>query len=136
MGHSPKAIRKGTAAEYLAKAWFSKQGYSILVPDTHETPFDFLAMSGSEVVKVQVKATTTVGDLIRIRNKHGGNNAAYEPTDYDILAGVWVDRSRIYLFRSDVINSGEYGEALTVDTVISRDLSNHKRPKPYYEGSI
>ncbi len=132
MGYSEQAIRKGMAAEYLAKAFYSKQGYQILVPDTHETAYDFIAGT----TRVQVKAEVSYGDLIRFRNKHGANNAAYKPDDYDVLAGVWVARSRIYLFHSHEINGQGFGESLTVDTHSGRSLSNHRRLVPFYSGPI
>ena len=124
------------SAEYLAKAFFSKKDFLIITPDTHETHYDFIIENEEDTARVQVKAAVAFEDLIRFRNKHGSNNAFYEISDYDILAGVWVEESRIYLFYSKDINGKEFGESITVGSKTGRILDNHKRPKPYYEGII
>lgn len=73
---------------------------------------------------------------MRFRNKRGAKNTSYKMGDYDILAGVWVEASRIYLFRlPDLIKSG-MGEAITVATYSGRPLSAHARNYPYFSGTI
>ncbi len=137
MGYSGAAIRKGMAAEYLAKAFFSKQGFKILLPDTHETSYDFIILTEEgEQARVQVKAAVFINDLVRLRNKHGANNVSYKVSDYDILCGVWVEKSRVYLFYSKDINENGFGEALTVDTLDGRSLSKHRRLEPYFKGNV
>lgn len=137
MARNPLALRKGMSAEYLAKAHFSKKGYLIVTPDCHETNYDFLINKEKEQFKVQVKSINTVNNyLARIRNKHGADNKAYKKSDYDILAGIWVERNKIYLFNSDEINETSFGETITVERLDGRKLDNHKRPSPYYEGDI
>lgn len=136
MGYSASAIRKGMAAEYLAKAYYAKLGYTLLLPDSHETSYDFIACIDDISVRVQVKSDVVFADLVRFRNKHGCNNASYKIDDYDILAGVWVEKSRIYLFNSKDINEQGFGESLTVDTISGRSLSNHRRLVPYFSGQI
>lgn len=126
------------AAEYLAKAYFSKQGYLIISPDSHETPYDFIVTNEDLTYKVQVKSAITGvnDDYVRFRNKHGGNNQSYTVSDYDILAGVWVERSQIYLFRSEEVNSGRFGETITVASQSGRTLNSHERFEPYFTGRI
>ncbi len=138
MGRNALAIRKGMSAEYLAKAHFSKQGYLIISPDSHETSFDFLIHKGNEVFKVQVKAVLELEDfkLARIRNKHGANNKSYKQSDYDILAGVWIDKNLIYLFKTEDVNEIGFGETISVSKLDGSKLNNRKRPVSYYEGSV
>lgn len=138
MARSALALRKGMSAEYLAKAHFSKIGYLILSPDSHETNYDFIISRTNDLLKVQVKSVIELKafSLARIRNKHGATNKPYAIKDYDILAGVWVERNKIYLFRSADINENQYGEALTISKLNNTSLSNHKRPLPYFEGDI
>lgn len=136
MGWSQDAIRKGASAEYLAKAFFSKKGFTIYDCDTHEKPFDFLIELDGETKKVQVKAGLHARGLLRFRNKHGANNGSYSVEDYDILAGIWVEKSKIYLFESKVINGPDRKETITVERLDGRELSRHSRILPYYTGSI
>lgn len=138
MARNPLALRKGMSAEYLAKAHFSKEGYLIITPDCHETNYDFLAIRNEEKVRVQVKSVIEIVpfNIARIRNKHGANNTSYKVDDYDVLAGVWVERNKIYLFESDMINETVYGESITVAKLDGSKLSLRDRPIPYYEGDI
>lgn len=136
MVRSTLAIRKGMSAEYLAKAHFSKAGYYILSPDTHERSYDFLIEKDGVFEKIQVKAVLeTDFNLARIRNKHGAKNKLYEVDDYDILAGVWIRHNKIYLFRSEEVNN-IFKETITVSKLDGTALKDFKRPVPYYEGSI
>lgn len=132
------AIRKGMSAEYLAKAFFSKNGYLIITPDTHETSYDFIAVDqNGNSDRVQVKAVNELkSGLARIRNKHGSTNRLYLKNSYDILAGVWVERSKIYLFNSEDVNENEFGEAITVERLDGRKLDSKRRPEPYFQGNI
>lgn len=135
MGYSENAIRKGMTGEYLAKAFFSKEGYSILLPDSNETSYDFVAEKDGVYTRIQVKTDVSFGDLVRFRNKHG-QNRAYSINDYDVLCGVWIERNQIYLFHSIDVNDHGFGETITVATHSGRPLSNHKRLAPYYSGNI
>jgi hypothetical protein len=133
------AIRKGMSAEYLAKAHFSKQGFSIITPDCHETNYDFIALSKEGLLnRVQVKAVNNLVkfNLARIRNKHGANNKLYKREDYDILAGVWVERNKIYLFKSEDVNETSFGETISVAKLDNTPLIKFKRPIPYFTGDI
>lgn len=130
------------SAEYLAKAHFSKIGYLILSPDSHETNYDFIISldENSEKIKVQVKSVLEVKsfNLARIRNKHGSSNKPYAIKDYDILAGVWIERNKIYLFKSEDINSRKFGETLSLCRLDGTPMINRKRQRavPYFEGDI
>lgn len=126
------------SAEYLAKAHFSKQGYLILTPDCHETNYDFVILKEGEHKTVQVKSVLEIEsgfNLARIRNKHG-QNRSYKREDYDILAGVWIAKNKIYLFRSEDINSAGFGETITIARLDGTKLFKRNRPIPYYEGEI
>lgn len=126
------------SAEYLAKAYFSKQGYLIQSPDCHETNYDFVAIQDGISLRVQVKAVIEIQgkfNIARIRNKHA-KNKLYLQQDYDVLAGVWVERNRIYLFKSEEVNENSFGESITVSKLDERLLSSRKRPVPYFEGDI
>lgn len=140
MGFSENAIRKGMSAEYLAKAHFSKKGFGIISSDTHEKPYDFIIDAPLGFLKVQVKAAILVKqgnfDLIRFRNKHGSENKFYKREDYDILAGVWVEKNKIALYTSDDVNSGEYGETISLCKTDGSPLGKRHRPTPYYFGDI
>jgi hypothetical protein len=131
MGWSTEAIAKGVIAEKYAKIYFMSHGLSVLTPETHEKPYDFVIEHNGEYSKVQVKSEVIFGNLVRFRNKHGAANAKYSVKDYDILAGVWVERKKIYLFYSKDINEKEYGESLTVETVDGTPLRIFNRPIPY-----
>lgn len=139
MGHSTSAIQKGIIAEFLAKAHFAKQGYEILSPTTHETSYDFLAVAGSEFIKVQVKAvlvgTGRSDSYLRLRNKHG-QNRLYKIEDYDLLAGVHVESNRIWIFKSIEINEKGHGETITLETLEGRPVRRRKGFNPIYTGSI
>lgn len=137
LGRNPLAIRKGMSAEYLAKAHFSKLGYAILSPDCHESHYDFIIDVGDFTSRVQVKSVlSTSFNLARIRNKHGATNKLYLKDDYDILAGVWVEKNKIYLFNSKDINETNYGECITVERLDGTTLTKGNRPRPYYQGDI
>lgn len=136
MGRSVDAIRKGIIGEQLAKIYFLNQGYEVLSPSTHEKPYDFVVEKNSKFQRVQVKTEVCFGNLVRFRNKHGANNASYKVSDYDILAGVWIDRKQIYLFKSSDINETKYGESLTVATIDGSELRKFDRPTPYEMGII
>lgn len=133
MGYSDEAIRKGTRAEYLAKLLFQNDGYSILVPDNHDSAFDFAVYKNDfqEVLRVQVKSVLLSGPYLRIRNKHGINRR-YKENDYDILCGVHLDKCKAYLFRSDVVNNPEnLGESITIERVDKTPLKVFNRPLPF-----
>lgn len=133
MVRGPLAIRKGMSAEYLAKAHFSKQGHLIFTPDCHESHFDFIA----DDKRIQVKSIVEYPkfNLARIRNKHGSTNQLYSVEDYDILAGVWVAKNKIYLFYSNDVN-GCHKETITVGRLDGTELREFNRPIPYYVGDI
>lgn len=126
------------SAEYLAKAFFSKNGYTVYSPDSHDNAFDFIASKDGLYRRVQVKSVIEIPkfNLARVRNKHGSTNKLYKVEDYDILAGVWVERNKIYLYGSRDINEAGFGEALTVGKLDGSPLANFKRPVPYYEGDV
>ena len=139
MGHSEKAIAKGTRCELYAQTWFLKNDYTVLVPTTHEKPYDFVVEKDGCYERVQVKANVLFGDLVRFRNKHGANNASYSIDDYDILVGVWEDGNSLWFFRSQDINGTGKSESITVATVSGRPLREYKgysRPKPFRVESI
>lgn len=138
LGRNPLAIRKGMSAEYLAKAHFSKLGYAILSPDCHESHYDFIIDVGDFTSRVQVKSVLILEsfNLARIRNKHGASNKLYLKDDYDILAGVWVEKNKIYLFKSEDVNELGYGETISIARLNGTELKNFNRPLPYYQGDI
>lgn len=137
MGYNQSAIRKGVTAEYLAKAFFSKQGYTILTADTHEKSYDFIIEKENVFQKVQVKAgipsKTTKGpyEYLRFRNKHGSNNAKYTAEDYDILAGVDITNSTIYLYNHKYLIDEGFSETITAARLDKPDAQvTKKRPVP------
>lgn len=130
MGYNEQAIRKGVTAEFLAKVYFTIDGWVILIPDSHETSYDFVIEKNGEFRRVQVKTASVYGDLIRVRNKHG-QNRTYDQNAYDILVGVWVERKRLYLFHSEDVNSGQHSESISVGRVDGKTMHNRPRPKPY-----
>lgn len=133
MVRGPLAIRKGMSAEYLAKAHFSKQGHLIFSPDCHESHFDFIA--GDKRVQVKSIIEYPAFNIARIRNKHGSTNRLYSVEDYDILAGVWVNRNKIYLFNSKDVN-GICKETITIARLDGTELRDFNRPVPFYAGDI
>lgn len=126
------------SAEYLAKAHFSKNDYTIISPDCHESHYDFIAIKDNINFRVQVKSIIELPsfNLARIRNKHGAFNKSYKASDYDILAGVWVERNKIYLFKSEEVNENGFGETISVDKLNGKELSKRNRPVAYYEGDV
>lgn len=135
-----KGVDKGILAENLAKLYFTRNGDTVLIPEGHNNPFDFVVYDGTTFHRVQVKSTINVKadgyEIIRIRNKHGSTNKPYGKNDYDILAGVDVDNQNIYLFYSYDINDGSCGEALSVARTDGKPLNNRFRPEPFYEGRL
>lgn len=122
--------------ENLAKVFFMARGFTVLTPETHETSYDFVIELDGDYKRVQVKTDVVHKNLVRFRNKHGSSNSFYEVTDYDILAGVWIEKKRIYLFDSKLVNNREHGETITVSTTDETPLMNFKRYEPYFVGDI
>ncbi|QDP57803.1 MAG: hypothetical protein Unbinned7358contig1001_29 [Prokaryotic dsDNA virus sp.] len=81
--------RKGSAAEYMAAAYFSSQGWELFWTPTGTSPCDFVMVKGEETKRVQVKAAGvwTKSGSTYTRVRLGGNNT-YKPGDFDILAVV------------------------------------------------
>ncbi len=112
------------------------KGFTVLTPETHETSYDFVIELEGKYSRVQVKTDVVHKNLVRFRNKHGSSNSFYEVNDYDILAGVWIEKKKIYLFESKLVNNRKHGETISVETVNGEPLKSFERYVPYFVGDI
>ena len=137
MAYNKEAVRKGTFSEAIVKAYYIYCGYNVLEINTHETHWDFVIEKEGDYSRVQVKTCVKVkfeegkgNTLIRIRNKRG-QNVRYNPEDYDILVGVWVEGGKMYFFNSEDVNKEDQKETITVERLDGKPLTRTKAPLPF-----
>lgn len=68
----------GTISELTALRYYAEQGYSLFLPYNHDTPVDFIALKGTEMIRVQVKSATVY------RHPRGSTYLGVQLTGYTI----------------------------------------------------
>lgn len=86
---------KGTLGEAIAIAHYVQQGFEVAIPLGDRRPYDLIVDKGDQLVKVQVKYTTSKRVDIRVGggNRSGHTHKRYKADDFDELLVVtsWGD---------------------------------------------
>lgn len=99
--------QSGLISELKAMQYMIRLGYVVFVPLCTSPKCDFLAMSGEDILKVQVKTATwsTTGPhkylQCRLSNRNKNPNPIYKKGDFDIC--IFVDNSRLWYVPFDEI---------------------------------
>lgn len=91
--------RVGALSEITAMKWFANKNYEVYVPVSGSTICDFVAISGTEVIRVQVKTVNMSGRVPCIstaRNKNSMKRQGKAPIslskeDCDLVVAVLED---------------------------------------------
>ena len=81
---------KGTLGEALAIAHYVSLGYEVAIPLGDRRPYDLIVDTGRQLLKVQVKYTTTREVDLRVSggNKSRNTHVPYKDGDFDLLLVV------------------------------------------------
>lgn len=84
---SRETQRKGDLAVAIAIAWFTSNGYGVLLPISESAPYDLAVDDGKRLYKIQVKYSKNKDvDMRRVYyNSKGYVVNLYQPGDFDWL---------------------------------------------------
>lgn len=80
------AHKTGAINELRIQLLYSKNGYDVFIPTHPKTRADFIAVKGTEVIRVQVKTAQYNGPYIQSRLDIGG--VRYTAEDCDVIVFV------------------------------------------------
>ena len=109
-------FRIGLVAELRAQAYYAELGYEIYTPIMAQSHADFIAVMGSDVIKVQVKKATEnptrYGTYLQVRiqgraNVWSGHSREYDENSFDELfivhdLGYWRIPSNLILSKKSL----------------------------------
>jgi hypothetical protein len=79
-----RKLQCGTISELAALRYYAEQGYSLFLPYDHDTQVDFIALKGTEMIRVQVKTASVYRNTRRGAYRCVQLNG-YTPDDFDEL---------------------------------------------------
>ena len=127
---------RGLISEYLARIFFLRNGFDILLADTHAKHYDFIVFRDKEYSKVQVKTAIERGEYLRVVNRRG-KGVPYDADDYDLLVAVHQDSNRLWVFSSENVTGENLCESIALERLDGAPWQNTRsRPQPDYISNI
>lgn len=82
------AHKTGALSELKAQVYFTELGYDVFTPIHNKTRADFIAVKGTEIVRVQVKTAQYNGPYIQSRLSSSNNENTYTKDECDVIVFI------------------------------------------------